>query len=364
MLRLLANILVGTALALLLFASGSLLVLKQTGSRALSVQSGSMAPVIKKGDLVVVKSVPHYHVGDIITYTSPSNRNVTVTHRIIALKPNGTLQTKGDANHSADHVISKGRIVGQVQHMVPRLGYGIDFVRKPLGLLLIIYIPAVLIIAHEFRLLTGHYKKMQPYLAPGRTRQHKNPRSVYLAAGKLLLVCLVGSLLIVIPARAALFSQTALVGNSITAVKQTLADHILLRRVEFECSRDNTRQRNKLPSIIMHNPTAQDTKTGGWYIESSGGRLVTFRPQTIFDAHDDYDIEPDLKAGVQYQGDFLALFDATGKLVDAISWGTDTTYLNPPLPGTQDGTVFRRVDLKFETKTVADWSVSVAACRL
>lgn len=333
------------------------------GGQSLSVQSGSMSPAIDKGDLVVVKSAPYYQVGDVITFISPANKRTTITHRVIAASE-GVLQTKGDANDSPDPPIRPSMVVGKVHRTIPYLGYGVDFVRRPLGLLLVIYIPALMVIAHEIRLLSRHYKRLQPYLAPGRQPHHtKRTRKQRFALGTKTVVVGAASLLaIAVPARAALFSQATLAGNTIAAVAGAPVGHVLLRRIEFGCSLDNNDQVNKLPGIIMHNPTDEDIDTGGWYIQSNEGRLLTFRPRTAFDAHDDYDIQPDLVNGVQYGGDFLALFDSFGTLVDAISWGTDTTYLNPPLPDTQGGTIFRRVDLVVGTNTAADWAVSVAPC--
>jgi signal peptidase len=358
----------GTLLLAAILGGLGLLVTQSSGSRLLSVQSESMAPALVKGDLITVTRVPddQLAVGDVITFVNPHNAKQTITHRIVQLPSaatGGKLVTRGDANAVADTPISPEAVVGKVDHQLPLAGYMVDFVRKPLGLILIIYIPALVIIVQEFRRLMRHYKKLQPYRLPGREmRQRKLTNKQRLVAGtKMMLFGVVMVAAVVVPVRAALMSQATLSDNRITAVPR-VAEHILLRRVVFECSLDNTALVNKLPEIIMHNPTDEDIPTGGWYIESSAGRIVTFPPSTFFDAHDDFDIEPDLQEGVNYTGDFLALFDSSNNLVDAISWGTDTTYLNPSLPGTQDGTVFRRFGLIFDTDTAVDWAVSISPC--
>lgn len=359
--------LLSAALLVALVVGAGLVYVQASGAKLLSVQSQSMTPALQKGDLITVTRVPVGQLaqGDVVTFVNPRNPEQTITHRIAQLPSaqNGQkIVTKGDTNAAEDAAIAPEMVVGKVGHRVPIVGYAIDVVRKPLGLLLVVYVPATIIVTQELRRLARHYKKMQPYRALGREPHHQNVtgKQRIVAGAKVVACCVAIAGLVVVPARAALESGATLTGNSITA--QAPVDHIVLRRVVFECSLDNTEIVNKLPEIIMYNPTTEDINTGGWYIESSQGRVITFRAQTVFDARDDYDIEPDLQAGVRYGGDFLALFDNTGKLVDAISWGTDTTYLNPALPGTQDGTVFRRVDLLLDRDIAADWAVSVTTC--
>ncbi|HEV7454557.1 MAG TPA: hypothetical protein VGO07_04840, partial [Candidatus Saccharimonadales bacterium] len=292
------------------------------------------------------------------------------THRIIALPvaANGyRIITKGDANALADPPVRIAAVLGKVQRHVPLAGYAVDIVRKPVGLLLCIYIPALAIMADELRRLTAYYKTQQVYRMPGRSLWHFRhsgplPHDRLALGMKTVMAGAVAGLLIAIPAQAALTSTATLTGSSIATARIAPLTHILFRSVAFECSLDNTVTANKLPGILLYNPGKTDTPTGNWYIQSSKGRVVTFRPQTVFDAKDDYDIEPDLKTGINYAGDYLALFDNTGKVVDAISWGTDTTYLNPALPGTLAGTTFRRVTLVTDTDSAADWAVSVSAC--
>jgi hypothetical protein len=240
-------------------------------------------------------------------------------------------------------------------------GYAVDSVRTPLGLALIIYVPALTIITDEFRRLVRYYKK-QIYRAPWR-RPHAGQldvRKVAVAAHTVLAVVLAG--MFAWPAHAALQAKTSLQQSSITATATAPLAHVMLRSLDFECSLDNTGAENRLPGIVLYNPTAADIQTGGWYLQNSKGRLLTFRPGTVFDARDTYDIESDLKQGIIYTGDYLVLFDNAGKLMDGISWGTDTTYLNQALPGAQDGTRFRRVPLLADTDQAADWAVSLEQC--
>ncbi|MET0779539.1 MAG: signal peptidase I [Candidatus Saccharimonadales bacterium] len=369
--RRLKQVFIGGAVAAMVLIGAGLLYSRATGVQLLSVQTGSMVPVLHKGDLVTVTRVPHGQlaVRDVITYMSPRDKRATITHRIIALPTAANdyrIVTKGDANALADPPVRVAAVLGKVQYRAPLAGFAVDAVRKPIGLLLCIYIPALAIMADELRRLTAYYKTQQVYRMPGRGLRLRRSSSMphdRLALGlKTITAGAVAGLLIIVPAHAALTSTATLMGSSIAATRTAPLTHILFRSVAFECSLDNTGTANKLPGILLYNPGKTDTPTGNWYIQSSKGRVVTFRPQTVFDAQDDYDIEPDLKTGINYAGDYLALFDSAGKVVDAISWGTDTTYLNPALPGTLAGATFRRVTLVTDTDGAADWAVSVSAC--
>jgi signal peptidase len=367
--RYVKGISLGLSLLLLVGAGAAFAGVQSRGGKLLSVQTGSMTPNIDKGDLVTVTRVPktQLRVGDVVTYINPRNNKQTITHRIIAL-PNkangGRFTVKGDANAAADQPVNPTSILGRVNFHARYLGYVLDFIRKPIGLALIIYMPALFIVIDELKRLSRYYQKQQPYIMPGRRTRKRNLRHGHQTiAGSALVIIILGLAVGLSPSvQAALQSKATLTGNRINASAPVTTSHILIRRVDFECSLDNTNNVNKLPSILFYNPTKKDISTGGWYLESSKGRIVTFRPQTVFDAKDNYDIEPDLKAGLKYTGDFLALFDKSGNLVDAVSWGTDTSYLNPSLPGISDGTAFRRLNLVFDTDTSTDWAVTASHC--
>src|ERR1700694_4508740 len=89
------------ALVLLLLAGTAPSV---PGYESFVVYSGSMEPAIMTGDIAVVGPVKagELKVGDVITFRTPANPDVVVTHRLVELDtdPAGHLvfQTKGDAN--------------------------------------------------------------------------------------------------------------------------------------------------------------------------------------------------------------------------------------------------------------------------
>jgi signal peptidase len=144
------------------------------GTKFLSVQSGSMVPTFSKGSLVIVAAIPYqqYKVGDIITYTNPSNTKEAISHRIVEVKtsngkPTGEVVTKGDANGQRDKAIPVEAIVGKVDYHIPDIGYFYNFIMQPLGLLLVIYIPALSVIIGEVKRLITYYKRMEAYIARG-----------------------------------------------------------------------------------------------------------------------------------------------------------------------------------------------------
>lgn len=127
------------------------------------VQSGSMTPAIKLGSLVLVKPVSEYKVGNIISFQNPENPLQPITHRIAEIKMKDNEQsfiTKGDANNAPDQrEISKREILGKVLFSVPFIGYAVDFAKKPLGFMLLIIVPAVIIIYDEIKKIINEVKK-------------------------------------------------------------------------------------------------------------------------------------------------------------------------------------------------------------
>jgi signal peptidase len=114
----------------------------------LIVLSGSMAPAIHTGDLIVDNPVnatqaQHLKVGQIITFTdSPSSKTV-ITHRIVGItNVNGSVAylTKGDANNGSDTAARPAAdVLGTFAYAIPRGGYLLNSMHRPmvLGLLLI-----------------------------------------------------------------------------------------------------------------------------------------------------------------------------------------------------------------------------------
>ena len=132
------------------------------GHKVLTVISGSMEPAIHTGDVIVVKPVsdPERGVrdGDVITFRSQERSDMLITHRVEGtILINGVptaYVTKGDANESIDTTpVRPEQIVGVYQWRVPYFGYFSAFIRQPLGVVLCVILPGVIIIGLEFRKL-------------------------------------------------------------------------------------------------------------------------------------------------------------------------------------------------------------------
>jgi signal peptidase I len=133
-----------TALAVI---GALMLVPMALGYRGYVVDGGSMGTAIPRGSVVFDEQVQRaqLRVGDVVTYTPPGRGRVT--HRIVALAPDGSLRTKGDANAAADPWTAKLTASKQarVAFHIPFAGY----VYAALGLsavrMAVIGLPALLI---------------------------------------------------------------------------------------------------------------------------------------------------------------------------------------------------------------------------
>lgn len=104
------------------------------------------------GAMTVVVPQKTYTVGDVIMFESRQAK-VPTTHRIAeVIEENGRTQfvTKGDANEEADNgLVTTGQVMGKVIFDVPRVGFVLDFARQPMGFLMLIVLPALLIVLGE-----------------------------------------------------------------------------------------------------------------------------------------------------------------------------------------------------------------------
>jgi signal peptidase len=385
------------ALAFIAAAAGALYVIRVRSGRILSVQSGSMVPTFHKGDLVETIPVPEFGLrpGDIITFVSPKDAKVTLTHRIVQTPSvtNGyKFVTKGDANMGADSPIDPTLVVGRVEHHIPKLGYLADFVRTPAGLLIIIYVPALLIVGEEIRRLSKYYKSREPWrevhyaghehfaarhLHEAHHLQGTGKPKVAPTAGLILL--LGGIIILSGHSFAALSSQATLAGNTIRTISKTpenpppvtpppTTDKIaypVIEFLKFTCSNTNTADLNKRPSITIYNPSSTDIDISGWYLQGSNGRIATLPAGTTIASHTNYYVDgaayPNGVAypvGLKYAGDYTALYNATGTEIDGLSWGSDTSRLSPSLPVEKADYRYKRTaPVNTDAGTANEWQV-------
>ncbi len=120
-----------------------------------TVFSGSMEPQLKVGGVAVTRPVAaeEIQVGDIITFYPPTSEQLT-SHRVIAVDDGSAFhfQTKGDANENADpFIVPAENVTGKVCFHIPYFGYAAQFIKTPLGILLTLCLPGLVIIALETR---------------------------------------------------------------------------------------------------------------------------------------------------------------------------------------------------------------------
>ncbi len=92
-----------------------------------AVESNSMVPTFNKGDILILRGIPpgELDIGDVIVF-SPSEESTPVVHRIIAKNPDGTFQTRGDANSGQlpfEKSIGASQIHGMSIATIPYLGW-------------------------------------------------------------------------------------------------------------------------------------------------------------------------------------------------------------------------------------------------
>lgn len=380
------------------------------GTKFLSVQSGSMVPAYSKGDLVIVNSVPDqsYKVGDVITFINPNNKHQSITHRLSALSSTTESRprqyvTKGDANLVADTPIYANSIIGKVSFAIPFLGYGFDFVRQPLGLLLLIYAPAMSIIISEVRKLAKHYKDQEPYIAMGHdpNRQGKTQRSA--TAGRTVKVsaaAIIAATSVAAPAAHAALLSTVTVTNSSLSTLAT-ADYPLISKVQFagnttgntsttvnvinnnpqtatsgNASGSNATSGNASNSsstninisvggnsntsavvqkVSIYNPTDRTLSLANWTL-SDNSTTRTLGSGNSIAAGATYTYSWPVANGLNKNGDRIILRNATGQIVDSLSWGSDVSQLKPAVTTTAATTSLARDSLRYDTNRASDWN--------
>ena len=211
------------ALLLIVGASGIVIVTRLNGGQFLSVQSNSMVPTFSRGALAAVTpvSASQLKIGNIITFLDTNNSHITLTHRIVQtpnIHNNYKFVTKGDANKVNDPPISASAIIGKERFVIPYAGNLTNFIKQPIGLILIIYLPALAIIIEEIRRLSAYYRSRQPYVAFGYSaKRNQSDGHHWLAKATSLTVLATITLgFITLPVQAALQGKASLTGITIS----------------------------------------------------------------------------------------------------------------------------------------------------
>jgi len=325
---------------LLLFigAGVGLVAFQARDGKFLSVQTGSMESHIPRGALVAVTKVStdHLAVGNVITFTNPADKRQTITHRIIGTQPSKIAGakphfiTKGDANPQPDAPVLAKSVVGKVSFGVPYMGFALDFVRKPAGLLLAIYVPALTVIVAEIRRLIAYYKSQEPYVLPEllAKRKRRSGRAAKMAVpGSVLSVLvLLGAGILAAPAEAALLSTVGLTSNTITSAIETPTPQpepgrgaIHLRKVFF--TRKSRHHRRTYMYVLVYNSRRKPVDLSGWKLKSSDRTVFTFPPHTSIRGKRTYVVKIPVPRGASQRSGKLTLYNKAHKKVDKIAWG-------------------------------------------
>ena len=138
--------------AALAFALLLIVYPKARGYETYVITGRSMTGAIGRGALIYSKPMPvtELKVGDIITFTPPDTEK-PVTHRLIAVDRNDggqlVFRTQGDNVPSADpwHMTPSTPTTPRYVAQIPYLGYAIAAFSLPLGRVLLLVLPAVIV---------------------------------------------------------------------------------------------------------------------------------------------------------------------------------------------------------------------------
>jgi signal peptidase I len=105
------------------------------GWRPYVVESGSMAPRIKVGDVILAapEHNPQKLLGRVTVFHDPEPDRIgsIKSHRVVAINPDGTLTTKGDANQSVDSVhVPVSSVIGLGRLLVRYVGLPLIWAQK------------------------------------------------------------------------------------------------------------------------------------------------------------------------------------------------------------------------------------------
>jgi signal peptidase I len=108
------------------------------GFTGTTIVSGSMSPTIQPGDVTLVASVDEYLVGQVILFPNPARPDQRLLHRIVEIRDDGMLVTKGDANTMEDSTpVDPSTVIGVGRILVPLIGLPIHWAGKGSVLLVI-----------------------------------------------------------------------------------------------------------------------------------------------------------------------------------------------------------------------------------
>ena len=360
------------------------------------VMSGSMEPKIKVGSVVFVQKVKPETLkeGNIITFTSREDPNISITHRLIATEEKEgqtVFKTRGDANNSDDITETlPGQIKGKVVFSLPFLGYLSVWIRKPLGFGLLVILPALLIIISEILNIKKAIEKEveKKYAEPEKQQKSKSIDS-------LLIFFLLGIGLFQIKPTNAYFSDVVVVGGNTFSMADTwpsppppVVGQVVINEVYYDvgvnCG-DEGDSANPDEWIELYNNADSDINLKDWsitdnhstaiihsasvYVPAKGFALIAKSAKTWTPAVGCWNppspaviikLGNKIGDGLADNGDRIILKDSNGTEIDAVSWGNDDYAFgvgNGVKPLTGDGKSIARKTKGVDTDSPDDWGV-------
>jgi|GEM_PF-1608437 len=156
---------------LMVFSVSGILLGRVQSVAVEGVRGGSMAPLLRNGDAVVLAKTRAVAARDIISYRSPINPADILTRRVSAVdNTKDVVITKGDNAAKANAPFSESLVIGVARYHVAKLGYVIDFLRSPAGLVIGAYLPATIIVGLELSRLSRYYEPPVYHLPGYRIR--------------------------------------------------------------------------------------------------------------------------------------------------------------------------------------------------
>jgi signal peptidase len=358
--------------------------------KALVVRSGSMQPTIPVGSLVVVrKNTSQYQIGDVVTFQLG---NVYVTHRIKSIQEN-QFQTQGDANNAPDtQLVSQTSVIGKVWISIPYIGKTLTFVKTPKGFSLLIILPAFIIVIQEVFAIGRELEKMklskkivqkkvldmrvvpsQAKIKKMEAKETKASRSRLSQA--LTMVIIVG--LSTVSGTKAYFSDIAQSTNNTFSAAASFS-HIVINELYYDvctpASTCGTDPQNEW--VELYNPTSSAIVLTDWKLEDdngtdtlpSGTTIAAGSFLVITSEVGTFTFWPAVPAGQRVilgssiggnalggQGDKLLLRNPANTIIDGVSYGTDTSVLNPSVPDVARGHSIERDPDGKDTDSATDF---------
>ena len=125
----LAYVIVAGAAWMLIWAT----IPRAFGWQPIVITGGSMEPAIERGVIILARPVPTSALvpGAVITFTDPNRAGQLITHRIVSIKPDGSLETRGDHNGTPDpQSVAVRTVRGRAVLRLPYLGRPVVWIQQ------------------------------------------------------------------------------------------------------------------------------------------------------------------------------------------------------------------------------------------